>query len=326
MGATATISAGSALDNACEERLEDRFELLNTAGMGFFGIVFYTILKSDFLIEQSNLASDPSKYDSAGGLQKIQAVKTCNPLCPSGIKASASYIVKDIKAMKKVWTYMEENVHYNFVKMLSYSISETPWYSMEPVMSGLTLEKLYLASKAKQQPLSEELAFHMVDQVTNACLFLHKKCCIVHADVNRENFMLRYPGRQTPLMPDVVLIDWSLWEEANPERIVKDTESVYKSLYPVLFEGGWGCGADHEQQGCAIHNITHSAEWFHLYRTISAKQVPLLDLQNMVAGAAKQSRQVTNTDNERANAIKDLLAVAQNPFTEAHLKAVMNDN
>lgn len=166
-------------------------------------------------------------------------------------------------------------------------------------MSGLTLEKLYLASKAKQQPLSEELAFHMVDQVTNACLFLHKKCCIVHADVNRENFMLRYPGRQTPLMPDVVLIDWSLWEEANPERIVKDTESVYKSLYPVLFEGGWGCGADHEQQGCAIHNITHSAEWFHLYRTISAKQVPLVTGSSKYGCWRSKTKSTSNQHRQR---------------------------
>lgn len=307
------------------ERLEDRFELINAAGMGFFGIVFYAILKSDFLAEQSRLASDRLKYDSAGGLKKVQAVKICNPLCPSGIKASAGYIIKDITAMKKIWAGMEEHVQHNFARLLSYSISKTPWYSMEPVMSGLTLEKLYLTSKAKQLPIPEELAFHMVDQVTKACLFLHEKCTIVRADTNRENFMLRYPGRHTASMPDVVFVDWSLWEQANPERIARDMESVYESLFPVLFEGGWGCKMRHDEQGCLMYNVIHSPKWLHLCNALSASQPPtLLDLQKDIAGAADQSRDRIEAENRRADAIRALLDATKEPFTEESLRTALD--
>ncbi|KAH3927174.1 hypothetical protein HBI56_102590 [Parastagonospora nodorum] len=46
----------------------DRFELLDAAGMGFFGVVFYALTKHDFTVEQSRLTSDPANYDSAGGI------------------------------------------------------------------------------------------------------------------------------------------------------------------------------------------------------------------------------------------------------------------
>ncbi len=48
--------------NSCHEAVqktvEDHFELIDTAGMGFFGIVFYALSKSDFLHEQSLLTND----------------------------------------------------------------------------------------------------------------------------------------------------------------------------------------------------------------------------------------------------------------------------
>lgn len=181
--------------------VQDHFELLDAAGMGFFGVVFYALTKHDFTVEQSRLTSDPVNYDSAGGIQKIQAVKICSPFCPSGIKASAKYLIKDIEAMKKVWSNMKEAVQHNFVRLYDWNTSIAPWYSMEAVMSGLTLEKLYKSSEKRGLPVPEELAFHLVDQITKATLFLHEKCAIVRADVNRENVMLRYPGRQTAVMP-----------------------------------------------------------------------------------------------------------------------------
>ena len=108
--------------------------------MGFFGVVFYALTKHDFTVEQSRLTSDPVNYDSAGGIQKIQAVKICTPFCPSGIKASAKYLIKDIEAMKKVWSNMKEAVQHNFVRLYDCNTSIALWYSMEAVMSGLMLE------------------------------------------------------------------------------------------------------------------------------------------------------------------------------------------
>jgi hypothetical protein len=143
---------------------------MDAAGMGFFGIVFYAVLKTDFAIEASLLRSDPFSYNSRRSLQAVRAVKICNPLCPSGVKASASYIMKDMRAMKMVRGQMEEHIQHNFVRLLDYSTSESPWYSMEPVLCGLTLEKVYLASQRQGLPVPEELAFHVVDQMSQACL------------------------------------------------------------------------------------------------------------------------------------------------------------
>jgi hypothetical protein len=59
--------------------VQDRFELLDAAGMGFFGVVFYALTKQDFTVEQSQWTSDPANYDSTEGIRKIQAVKICSP-------------------------------------------------------------------------------------------------------------------------------------------------------------------------------------------------------------------------------------------------------
>ena len=102
--------------------------------------------------------------------------------------------------------------------------------------------------------------------MSQACLLLYDRCKIVRADVNRKNVMLRYPGRKSESLPDVVLIDWSLWEEASSERITRETENVYECLFPVLFEGGWECETRHDRQGYkAVNNTAHSPEWLELY-------------------------------------------------------------
>jgi hypothetical protein len=85
MGLITTARANVVLENHPEtnhESFEDRFELVQAAGMGFFGVVFYALIKSDFLSEKSRLKSDTVRYGGADGLQKIKAVKICNPLCP----------------------------------------------------------------------------------------------------------------------------------------------------------------------------------------------------------------------------------------------------
>jgi serine/threonine protein kinase len=166
---------------------------------------------------------------------------------------------------------MEEDVQHSFVRLVSSCESETPWYSMEPVFSGLTLEKLYLASQVQDLPIPEELAFHIIDQVSKACLFLHKRCKLVRVDTNRQNLMLRYPGRKTACMPDVVLIDWSLWENANAGNIAKDTENVYECLFPIFFEAGWRCreAGNHRDECSTINGTPHSLKWLELCKTVS---------------------------------------------------------
>jgi hypothetical protein len=46
-------------------------------------------------------------------------------------------------------------------------------------------------------------------------------------------------------MPDVIMIGWSLWEEVNEERIVKDTKDVYEYVFLIIFKAGWECGASY---------------------------------------------------------------------------------
>jgi serine/threonine protein kinase len=304
--------------------VQDHFELLDAAGMGFFGVVFYALTKHDFTVEQSRLTSDPVNYDSAGGIQKIQAVKICSPFCPSGIKASAKYLIKDIEGMKKVWSNMKGAVQHNFVRLYDWNTSIAPWYSMEAVMSGLTLEKLYKSSEKRGLPVPEELAFHLVDQITKATLFLHEKCAIVRADVNRENVMLRYAGRQTAVMPDVIMIDWSLWEEANEERIVKGSKDVYESVFPIIFKAGWECGASHKQEDCTANRTTHSPEWLDLHGVMRAQQLPLRCLEDSIASTASKCRQRIEESDQKAGAIRALMLSTGDTFTESNLKTALS--
>ena len=58
---------------------------------------------------------------------------------------------------------MKEAVQHNFVRLYDWNTSIAPWYSMEAVMSGLTLEKLYKSSEKRGLPVPEELAFDLVD-------------------------------------------------------------------------------------------------------------------------------------------------------------------
>lgn len=308
--------------NGIQERVEDRFQLIDVAGMGFFGVVFFALPKYDHMMNQSLLKSNPSNYNIASSIQLIQAVKICNPLCPSGIKASAEYLLKDITAMKTIWSGMEKTVRHNFVRLLNYNTSGTPWYSMEPVISGLTMEKLYSASKVQRVPVPEELAFHIVGQISQACLFLYEKCGIVRADTNRENIMLRYPGREIALLPDVVLVDWSLWEDASAENISRDTKDIYECLHPVLFQGGWKCGMNHDRHKCSMSNIAvHSPQWLDLFQIMSNKQLPLNDLEKKNAEVVNESRQRIELNDQVAGKIKELLSEASS--TETKLKEAL---
>jgi serine/threonine protein kinase len=317
---TSTNSQRNICQDESHESFEQRFKPVHAAGMGFFGVVFYAFVKSDFLLEKSRLKSDTLKYGGTSGLQKLRAVKICNQLCPSGVKASASYLKKEIMAIRQIWACMEEPFQHNFAEFYECNTSDTPWYSMEPVMSGLTLESLHKITQSKQQPLPEDLTFHLIDQITKACNFLHTKCRIVRADVNLENIMLRYPGRETPLMPDLVMIDWSLWEEASDELIIKDTADVYQAILRVFFKGGWPCGAHHERDACVVTNTTHSQEWLHLYNIISIKECSMQSLGESITSLANEYRQKVVVEIGAENVIGDLLAAASSSFTEADLR------
>ena len=67
-------------------------------------------------------------------------------------------------------------------------------------------------------------------------------------------------------MPDVIMIDWFLWEEANKERIVKDTKDVYKSVFLIIFKAGWECGVSYDQEDCTTNRTTHSLERLDLHK------------------------------------------------------------
>lgn len=47
--------------------VQDHFELLDAAGMGFFGVVFYALTKHDFTDEQSN--PGPQLHDGIHGVR-----------------------------------------------------------------------------------------------------------------------------------------------------------------------------------------------------------------------------------------------------------------
>jgi hypothetical protein len=184
------------------------------------------------------------------------------------------------------------------------------------------IRELYLASQAQDLPVPEELTFHIIDQVSKACLFLHERCKLVRVDTNRQNLMLRYPGRKTACMPDVVLFDWSLWDNANAENIARDTEKMYECLFPVFFEAGWRCkeAGHHRDEYSTINSTSHSLKWLELCKTVGTKQKPLENLRDNLSEVANRSRQMVKADSQRAEVIQALFRSTEASFTKATLR------
>ncbi|RYN61289.1 hypothetical protein AA0119_g13188 [Alternaria tenuissima] len=113
-----------------------------------------------------------------------------------------------MEAMKRVSQNRTESVRPLFAELYEYNTSNEPWYSMELILPGITLQQVFDVASTASHPIPEEIVFHVADQATRAFHFLHVDCRLVCADISQSNMMLRYPGREVPVMPDLVLIEW----------------------------------------------------------------------------------------------------------------------
>jgi serine/threonine protein kinase len=303
----------SYLQGASQRAFDDAFEPIHVAGVGFFGVVMYALTKQNLQLEGATMK------DRKEGLQNIVAVKICRPGCPSGIRDSAKRLIAEIEAMRCVKQNMKDSFRHYFAELYEHNTSQMPWYSMEPILSKMTLDSLCNASKTSMLPVPEALAFHLVDQVARAYHFLHHACKIVRLDANPNNIMLRYPGRETPLMPDIVLIDWSLWREASEQAIRKDTQGLYECIYPALCEAGWLCGGSHDRDLCVAYNINHSVDWIHLQDKLHKKQRNVQSLYESILLKTKAARQKIREGSEEAEEIMSFMHTARDPPTEAAL-------
>ena len=125
-------------------------------------------------------------------------------------------------------------------------------------------------------------------------------------------------------MSDVIMIDWSLWEEANEERIVKDTKDVYESVSPIIFKAGWECGASHNQEDCTTKRTTHSPEWLDLHRVMRAQQLPLRCLDESIANTASKCRQEVENNDQKADVVRALMLSTGDAFTESDLRKALS--
>jgi hypothetical protein len=55
---------------------------------------------------------------------------------------------------------MTEPMRSCFAELHEYNTSNEPWYSMEPIMPGMTLEHVFDIISAATHPVPEGLAFH----------------------------------------------------------------------------------------------------------------------------------------------------------------------
>jgi hypothetical protein len=124
-------------------------------------------------------------------------------------------------------------------------------------------------------------------------------------------------------MPDIVVIDWSLWREASEETISHDTRNMYECIYPVIYEGGWPCRGSHGRESCAVHNVTHTMEWLQLQDVVRKKQCPTNLLSESIRFTTAISRQTIMEDNQKAEKIMDLMLTAGDQFTEATLRGTL---
>jgi hypothetical protein len=72
------------------------------AGIGFFGVVLYAMIKLDSQLKDTRVVENAQSNDCGTSIRKVFAVKLCRPGCPSGIKDSARRLIVEIEAMKRV--------------------------------------------------------------------------------------------------------------------------------------------------------------------------------------------------------------------------------
>lgn len=203
-----TDSVDHRLPEACGDSFGEHFLPLGVAGIGSFSIVFSATTKSKPYIEKFGTPHHREESDGRG-TQAIQAVKLCLPGCPSGIKSSTVRLLAEIEAMKRVSQNRTESVRHLFAELYAYNTSHEPWYSMELILPGTTLRQVFDVASAASHPVPEAIVFHVADRAARAFHFLHDDYRLVCTDIRQTNMMLRYPGREVAVMPDLVLIDWS---------------------------------------------------------------------------------------------------------------------
>jgi hypothetical protein len=162
------------LQNASQKPFADRFEPVGLAGIGFFGVVLYAMIKLDSQLKDPRDVENAQSNDCGTSTRKLLAVKLCRPGCPSGINDSARRLILEMEAMKRVSQNITEPMRSCFAELHEYNTSNEPWYSMEPIMPGITLEQVFNIISAATHPVPEGLAFHFADQVARAYRFLHE--------------------------------------------------------------------------------------------------------------------------------------------------------
>lgn len=167
--------AGDLLPEACGETFEDHFSPLGIAGIGSFGVVFSATTKLEPHIDKLVTPQHRDKSEDSG-TQALQAVKLCLPGCPSGIKGSTSRLRAEMEAMRRVSKNSTPSVRHLFAALYAFNTSNEPWYSMELILPGITLQQVFDVASAASCPFPEEIVFHVADQAARAFQFLHDKC------------------------------------------------------------------------------------------------------------------------------------------------------
>jgi hypothetical protein len=210
------------LQKACQKPFADRFEPVGLAGIGFFGVVLYAMIKFDSQLKDIRVIENAQGDDRGTSTRKLLAVKLCRPGCPSGIKDSARRLIVEIEAMKRVSQNITEPMRSCFAELHEYNTSNEPWYSMEPIMPGMTLDHVFEIISAATHPVPEGLAFHFADQVARAYRFLHEDCKLVRATLftwPRQGWLysIIQSSKKLGAFPkDVQAWNWTLLSKVSP--------------------------------------------------------------------------------------------------------------
>jgi serine/threonine protein kinase len=306
---------GVGVPEACGDTFEDRFSPLGVAGIGSFGIIFSATTKSKSRVDKLETPQHREASEHRG-TQALQAVKLCLPGCPSGIKGSTTRLQAEIEAMRRVSENSTRSVRHLFAELYAFNTSNEPWYSMELILPGITLQQVLDIASAASHPVPEEIVFHVADQAARAFHFLHEVCRLVCTDISQSNMMFRYPGREVYGMPDLVLIDWSFWVEASDKTTTRSVRDLYDCLVPVFFDAGWRCGPRHDRDSCAASDVSHSCEWLDLQSLMGSTQNSLSALSDNIQTTVKHMRTETTGNFGRIEAFKNLLLSSADVSTE----------
>ncbi|WFD26904.1 MAPK-activated protein kinase Srk1 [Malassezia nana] len=165
--------------------LPDRYVLIEKLGEGTFSMVYRAIDRSNNLPVALKVVR---KHDASGNADQDAR------MCDQFRATERSNILQEVQIMRRLH-------HPSIVQLLDFCESEEYCYLVMEMLDGGEL----FDQIVKLTYMSEPLARHIICQVADGILYMHKECGIVHRDIKPENLLFEkidlVPSKEVVVRP-----------------------------------------------------------------------------------------------------------------------------